>query len=78
LLDRAKAGNIPFKLLPEILDVDVESDLITLIGVTRALAYERKFDSQIFPRHTYNAIEELGLKVERAVDDTRSKRIIVS
>lgn len=75
LLNLAKSGNMPFKLLPEILDVDVESDLITLIGVARALAYERKFESQIFPTHTYKALEKLNLKIVRESDDSRSKKI---
>ncbi len=78
LLEQAKGMNIPLKLLPEILDVDLESDLITLIGVCRAIEYQRQFDGGAFPSDTYKIIQNLGLKVVRASDDSRDKKIIVT
>ncbi|MBI4666753.1 MAG: DUF2064 domain-containing protein [Nitrospinae bacterium] len=75
LLSLAKRGNMPLKILPQILDVDVEADLVTLISVMRALNYERKFDSKVFPMNTFKAIEELGLAIVRNAENTRHKKI---
>ncbi|MGK7346414.1 MAG: TIGR04282 family arsenosugar biosynthesis glycosyltransferase [Candidatus Nitrospinota bacterium M3_3B_026] len=77
LVEQAREAKMPFKLLPEVLDVDVEADLITLIGVTRALAYERNFESKIFPNYTYKAVEKLGLKVTRENGETRNKKVVL-
>jgi glycosyltransferase A (GT-A) superfamily protein (DUF2064 family) len=74
----AEKGNMPLKLMPEILDVDVEADLITLVGVLRALNYERKFETKVFPMNTFRALEEMGLRVTRREDDTRHKKIVLS
>ncbi len=78
LVNLAEKGNMPLKLLPEILDVDVEADLITLIGVMRALNYERKFETKVFPMNTHRAIEEMGLRVVRQDGETRHKKIVLS
>lgn len=78
LVGLAERGNMPLKLLPEILDVDVEADLITLIGVMRALNYERKFETRVFPMNTHMVIEEMGLRVIRRDGETRHKKIVLS
>ena len=77
LVGIAEKGNMPLKLLPEILDVDVEDDLITLLGVMKALNYERKFETKVFPMNTFRVIEEMGLRVTRQADDTRHKKILL-
>lgn len=78
LVGLAEKGNMPLKILPEILDVDVEADLITLMGVMRALNYERRFESKVFPMNTYKAIEDLALRVVRQDGETRHKKIALS
>jgi glycosyltransferase A (GT-A) superfamily protein (DUF2064 family) len=78
LVGVAEKGNMPLKLMPEILDVDVEADLITLVGALRALNYERRFETKVFPMNTYRVIEEMGLRVTRQADDTRHKKIVLS
>ena len=76
LVGQARAASMPFMLLPETVDVDVEPDLVTLVGMIRALEYERRFDARVFPTHTHKVMEELGLVVVRSPDGgTRSKRI---
>lgn len=75
LLAKAKEGNLPLKVLPETLDVDVAADLIGLAGIIRAKAYERKFCGDFFPAHTAKAIDELGLRVGREEGGTRGKVI---
>ena len=77
LLNRAKHLKIPFKLLPETIDVDIEEDLVTLVGMVHALAYERNFGDGYYPVFTHKAIEELRLGVVRTADDTRAKRIVI-
>ncbi|MBI5814321.1 MAG: DUF2064 domain-containing protein [Nitrospinae bacterium] len=78
LLGQARGGNMPLKLLPEILDVTLEGELITLIGVMRALAYQRKFESQVFPMSTFKVIEDLGLEIVRSGEDGSIKQIAFS
>lgn len=77
LLDQAKKLGAPVRLCPEVLDVDVQSDLVTLIGIIRTLAYEMKFDISLFPTHTSKAIEKLDLHVIRSKGGTRAKKIAV-
>jgi len=73
----AKGGNVPLKLLPEILEVNSEPELVTLIGVMRALSYQRKFESQVFPMNTFKAIEDMGLRVYRQDGGSPMKKIAV-
>lgn len=73
LLNIAKALNMPLKIMQETLDVDIAPDLITLIGLMRALSYERKFADLVFPVNTGRMIEKLKLKISRSPDDSRSK-----
>lgn len=75
LLDRIAAHRLPLLLLEEMTDVDVESDLITLIGLLRAMRISGRFRRTLLPRYTMETIEELGLSVSRPGDGTRGKRI---
>ncbi len=74
----AKELNVPIKLLPETLDVDVGADLITLMGLIHAMAYQRQFETCVFPTHTNEVISGLGLSVVRDSDNTRSKKIVLT
>ncbi len=71
----AQRLSIPIRLAPVELDVDVEADLVTLLGIVRALDYERRFGGSLFPSHTHKALENLQLKVVRSAGDTRTKRL---
>ena len=73
--NEAKKQNIPLKILPETVDVDLEPDLVMLIGLVRAMEYARQFDSFFLPAHTSKAIEGLGLSVIRDGGDTRGKKV---
>ncbi|VAX17101.1 hypothetical protein MNBD_NITROSPINAE02-1318 [hydrothermal vent metagenome] len=66
---------MPVRLLPGALDVDVEADLVTLLGMVRALDYERRFEGSLFPSHTHKALKKLELEVVRSSGDTRAKRL---
>lgn len=71
----AKDLAIPVRLLPGALDVDVEADLVTLLGIVRALDYQRRFEGSLFPSHTHKALEKLQLRVVRSSGETRAKRL---
>ena len=73
--NEAKKQNMPLKILSETLDVDLESDLVTLIGLVRAMEYSRQFDGFFLPAHTVKAVEELRLTVVRDSGDTRDKKV---
>ena len=69
----ARSMNMPLRILPETLDVDVGADLVSLIGLARALDYERKFAENAYPIHTGKTLADLRLRVGRAVDASRGK-----
>ncbi|MBI4828585.1 MAG: DUF2064 domain-containing protein [Nitrospinae bacterium] len=69
----ARSMNMPLRILPETLDVDVGADLVWLIGLARALEYERKFTENACPVYTSKTLAELKLRVGRAADATRGK-----
>lgn len=73
--NEARRLSAPLKILQETLDVDLEADLVTLIGLLTAMAYGREFDSYFLPTHTSKAIEKLGLAVVRDSGDTRDKKV---
>jgi len=76
MLTQAKAGNIPLLTLPESLDVDVEADLVNLLGQARALAYRRRTEQDLYiPEKTIKTIEELKLSVVRRQGGTRNKKV---
>lgn len=75
LMDRIQSEQIPFLLLQEMTDVDVESDLITLVGLLRAMRYSNRYRNLLLPRYTLAVIEELGLSVDRPAGSTRGKRL---
>lgn len=78
MLAQARAGNIPLRILPETLDVDVEADLTGLLGLVRAAEYMRRSDKDLYiPERTLHAVNEMGLTVVRRGDRTRGKRIAV-
>lgn len=75
LLNQVAAHRLPLLLLEEMTDVDVESDLITLIGLLRAMRISARHRRTLLPRYTMETIEDLGLFVARPGDGTRGKRI---
>jgi len=78
MLAIAKRERMALKLLPQTLDVDVEEDLVSLVGLIRALDYQRQFDSRLIPINTHKVIEEMGLTVEQASGDSRDKKIALN
>ncbi len=74
----AKSGNMPLFILPETLDVDVESDLVGLVGIIKARSYSRRFEDGFFPLHTAEAIDNLKVRIVRRPGNTRDKKIVLS
>jgi hypothetical protein len=79
MLAQAKAGNIPLLTLPETMDVDVEADLVGLLGQARALAYRKRKEEELYiPERTIKAIDAMRLTVVRQRDGTRNKKVKVA
>jgi len=78
MLAQAVAGNIPLRVLPETLDVDVEADLTGLLGLLRAAEYLRRSNKDLYiPEHTLHVVNSMRLCVVRKGGETRGKRIAV-
>ena len=73
LLKIAKRRRLQLFILEELTDVDVKSDLITLISNLSMMKYSYSYTKLHLPKYTINAIKELGLKVNRKGDGTRKK-----
>ena len=65
----------PLSLLDELTDVDVASDLVTLISIIAAMRYAKTDAETVFPENSARMIDELKLGVERK-NGTRDKRIV--
>lgn len=75
LSDIAERKKLPLLLLNELLDIDVASDLITLICNLKAMKYSSKFREYHLPENTINIIEKLGLRVGSS-EGTRGRILI--
>ncbi len=73
----AKNTEMPLKILPELLDVDTQADLVSLVALLKSMEYERAFVTSVFPLHTHKAIEEMRLAIARQSGDTRDKYILI-
>ncbi|GMT42856.1 MAG: hypothetical protein IEMM0002_1267 [bacterium] len=67
--------SVPFSLLEEVTDVDVVSDLVTLISLVGAMKLAVNHRQLDFPRQSADAIKKLRLKIVRS-NGTRDKVII--
>jgi len=68
LLESAKNKKLPLLILEELTDVDVKSDLITLISNLSMMQYSSRYAKIHLPRYTLKAIKGFGLAVERKGD----------
>lgn len=73
LLQIAKSKKLPLLVLEELTDVDVKSDLITLISNLSMMQYSSGNTKIHLPKYTINAIKSLGLKISRKGSGTREK-----
>jgi glycosyltransferase A (GT-A) superfamily protein (DUF2064 family) len=73
LLKIARRKKLPLLILEELTDVDVKSDLITLVSNLSIMEYSSRHTKTELPRYTMNVIKELGLKVNRKGSGTREK-----
>ncbi len=73
LLQIAKSKKLPLLVLEELIDVDVKSDLITLISNLSIMQYSSRNTKIYLPKYTINTIKELGLAVDRKGGGTREK-----
>ncbi|MBI4378921.1 MAG: DUF2064 domain-containing protein [Nitrospinae bacterium] len=76
LLKIARRKKLSLLLLEELTDVDVKSDLITLISNLSMIKYSSHYTKIHLPQYTLNAIKRLGLTVTRKGNGTREKYLI--
>lgn len=69
--EELKKKEVPFSLLEEVTDVDVASDLVTLISLISAM----KAAGMDFPKNSARTIEKFQLRVVQG-NDTRNKVIL--
>jgi hypothetical protein len=77
LLKIARRKKIPLLILEELTDVDVKSDLITLISNLSMMKYSSKYARIYLPKHTIRVIKKLGLAIDRKGDGTRKKYLTI-
>src|SRR3972149_8760634 len=73
LLKIARRKKMPLLILEELTDVDVKSDLITLISNLSIMEYSSRHTKIHLPQYTLCVIRELGLTVDREGRGTRGK-----
>jgi len=74
LVHLAKIKKLPILILEELTDVDIQTDLLTLVSNITALQYSSRFQRDIFlPHKTIRVLKSLKLKVKRSGNNTRSK-----
>ncbi|MEE8484209.1 MAG: DUF2064 domain-containing protein [Nitrospinota bacterium] len=66
---------VPFSLLEEALDVDVASDLVSLVALINAMKRAHGKGDADFPNCTRQTLEWLGLRISRK-DGTRDKALV--
>ena len=77
LLKIARRKKMPLLILEELTDVDVKSDLITLISNLSMMKYSSKYARIYLPKHTIRVIKRLGLGIDRKGDGTREKYLTI-
>lgn len=77
LLQIARSKKLALLILEELTDVDVKSDLITLISNLSMMKYSSKYARIYLPKHTIRVIKRLGLDIGRKGDRTREKYLSI-
>ncbi|MFQ5975231.1 MAG: hypothetical protein ACE5J5_02805 [Candidatus Hydrothermarchaeales archaeon] len=76
LVKTAKEKRMPLKLLEEMTDIDVVSDLVTLICKLNAMSYSSKFEEVYLPKNTIKTVENLGLRIGESKGGIRGRKIV--
>jgi len=70
-----KTMGIDLILLPAFGDIDLEEDLVSLVGYIEALSVSKVYNGFFYPHYTASIINELGLYIEEIKDKTRNRKI---
>jgi len=76
LVKIAKNKRMPLKLLEEMTDIDVVSDLVTFLCKLNPMVYSSKFEDVYLPKNTMKVIEKLGLRIIDSKSGTRGRKIV--
>lgn len=66
---------IELRLLTPLIDIDIEDDLVSLIGFIEGLKSTNKNEDFHYPFYTAKVIESLGLFIEQIKGETRNRKI---
>ena len=70
--------NIRLMLLPPLIDIDIEEDLVSLITFIEALRTAENSNYYHYPKFTEEVIRNLGFKIKDSPDETRKRKIFKS
>lgn len=70
-----KVEEIKLHLLTLLVDIDIEDDLISLLGLIEGLKIAEKSESFHYPYYTAEVLESLGLHIKEKKGKTRNRRI---
>ena len=74
-INLCKQENIELNILPPLIDIDIEEDLVSLITFIEALTIAKNYQYFHFPRYTAKVLNELGLYIKEVPDETRKRKI---
>jgi glycosyltransferase A (GT-A) superfamily protein (DUF2064 family) len=75
LVRLATNRNLPLKLLEELTDLDVSTDLISFMCNIEAMLYAERFNDFHSPKNTIEAVKHLGLSVVSSSGGERGRRL---
>jgi glycosyltransferase A (GT-A) superfamily protein (DUF2064 family) len=76
LVSLAANRNLPLKLLEELTDLDVSTDLISFLCNIDAMLYAERSNDFHAPKNTIEVVRDLGLKVESLNGGERGRRLL--
>ena len=74
-VDLCKTKGLDMILLPPLIDVDIEEDLVSLITYIEAMESAAIYKNMHYPRFTADIIKELGIYIEKVPGETRNRKI---
>ncbi|MFX1281439.1 MAG: DUF2064 domain-containing protein [Promethearchaeota archaeon] len=71
----AELMNLKFDLLPPLIDIDIDEDLVSLLSFIELMSISHYKNYYHFPKYTAKIIQDLKLSIERKSKNTRMRSI---
>ena len=71
----AKSMNIHLDMLPPLIDIDLEEDLVSLLSFIELMSFSNYKESYHYPKYTAKLVKDLNLHIELQPEDTRRRSI---